>query len=497
MIVTANPLTWNSSQAPAIADEATLRAYFERIKYCTPQERTVHSDFIAARNRLIEIHSRVIKIIAEKYFNKHPWSGLTAQDFISDARLGAIDAASRYDGSVKFLSFAGLRILGQIRDTLRRENFDSTRLTGQPGEKRKGLFRYKRLDTNGRVLSLDHPLYENDNKAVAFGDTLSNPLSDERTTRLAEGEEWAELQVFLAQALPFAPQRSVRAFLSYLSGKTMKQVGKEIGLSETRVSQMISNLPKLIKPALEKIVWGKPHSFAVIDELKYSRSQDLYLFRAHVPMGQFKIVVHGVSPNRLCGPSVDIGIASTAECLPISAADFAEGVFNDQSFTPAPLDRNFIPPHFRNTHHNTEDTMTTTTTTDTSTQNTVFSAPSLLSALGPSLNDYGQIIVEMIQEPQTPIATIVKNRRMLLTWPLRVEILRCILPNADSLTAARMDNAEFRTELRVAAMAFYKPKGDGPNPAPTYKTSDPTANGSPQTAPPLTQIPAQPSPPPR
>lgn len=488
MTVTANPLMWDYPQEPAQADNETLRAYFQRIKDCTEDERIKHADFIAARNRLIEIHYPGIKAIAGKYFRTTHFPGFTLGDYISNGVLGAIDAAIRYDGSYKFMTFASQRILGQIKDALREETYDSTKSRNAPEERRTTLFRSRRRDTNGKLVSLAQPRYDSE-KPVALGDTLSDPLSDQQAARLAEGEEWAEVRDFLIQALPQAQPNHVQAFLLYLSGKTMKLVAEEIELSESRVSQMISQLPQMIKPALERIVWSKPHSFAVIDETKYSAKQGLYLFRGHVPIGPYRVTVYGVSPDRL-GTSVDIGMHGKAECLPISAANFAKGVFTDQSFVPFPLRHSFHQSNFVSTPYvKSEDTMTIASATD----NVAFSTESLLKALDTSKHFFAQIVAAMIEEPTTTIAAIMQNRKMMLTEPLKVNILRCVMPDADSKMAARIDDADFRAELKSTAIEFYTrglentpPATTPPPPATPLHRPQPHAAPTPHTPPAVT-----------
>lgn len=455
-----SPLTWDYPTLIAACDEAALRPYFARSKDIDEEEKNKHPDFIAARNQLLLLNKKNITYVGRHYFKQLPMRSLSPEDYENNGWLGALDAATRYDGSTAFLTFCLPRVSGEIKDALRRENFDGSRLNGSPEDRRKGLFRAQSRNTGGELVSLAQPQYGNgqggDNRLVAFGDTLSDPLSDERATRTQESEEWAEVWHLLTQVLTQLPARDAQIFLSHLSGKTMKLVGEEIGISPSRVSQIIGLLPDSMKPALERIVWGKPHSFAVIDETKYAAQQDLWLFRGYVPVGPFKVTVYGVSPDRLCAKSVDIGIDSKVVCLPISPKDFEKGIFTNQSFIPSPFNPSLSAKDFKITPCvNPEDALSTIPSAESSTPSVAFSAQSLFSVLDPSKQVYAQIVAAMIEEPQTPIATIMQHRSMIPTEPLKVNILRCVMPDAHTATALRIDDPDFRAQLKSAAIEFY------------------------------------------
>jgi RNA polymerase sigma factor for flagellar operon FliA len=197
-------------------------------------------------------------------------------DLVQDGVLGLIDAAHRFDADrgIKFETFAERRVRGAMIDALRRDAWP------------RGVRRQRReLDAAREALrrELGHEPSMADLAARVGSDekrlsrTIVRINTIEATSPLATGEHFDEncLPTALVPSEPDAPDKAYEKLetrdrlrtaiqslpwrerkvigLYYYGEVTMKQIGAEIGVNESRVSQLHARAIRRLRDALGEI----------------------------------------------------------------------------------------------------------------------------------------------------------------------------------------------------------------------------------------------------
>jgi RNA polymerase sigma factor for flagellar operon FliA len=197
-------------------------------------------------------------------------------DLVQDGVLGLIDAAHRFDEErgIKFETFAERRVRGAMIDALRRDAWP------------RGVRRQRReLDVARETLrrELGHePSLADLAAKIGYDEkrlnrTIVRINTIESTSPLATGERFTEnsLPSVLAPAAPDAPdaiyekteirervRRAIRLLpwrerkligLYYYGEVTMKQIGAEISVNESRVSQLHARAIRRLRDALGEL----------------------------------------------------------------------------------------------------------------------------------------------------------------------------------------------------------------------------------------------------
>jgi RNA polymerase sigma factor for flagellar operon FliA len=219
----------------------------------------------ACREALIVEHMSLVKYLVGRIVPQLP-PHLDPQDLISAATVGLINAADRYDSErgVLFKTFAEQHVRGSIIDELR--SYDV--LSRSMREK------YKRLERE--VVSLEHRLGRNPTSEEVAGalqmdldeyygilddvhvftfisiddsweDGEGNPLclADVLCESEAKSPQQQVMMMQLAEALGQAidtlPEKERYAVsLYYNEDLNLKEIGEVLGLTESRISQLIS-----------------------------------------------------------------------------------------------------------------------------------------------------------------------------------------------------------------------------------------------------------------
>lgn len=184
------------------------------------------------------------------------------EDLVSDGILGLISAVDRFDPGrgIQFVTYATIRIRGQILDALRTRDLlprparqrvkrlqDAiTALIGilgvPPTEEELAehlsltldQLRQTLMDASFEIWSMDAPLSDD-----AQGFCLQNVLKSSDESQPAVCQEMTELRDQIRDALHQLPHRQrVLLSLYYYEELTMKDIGKVLGISESRVSQL-------------------------------------------------------------------------------------------------------------------------------------------------------------------------------------------------------------------------------------------------------------------
>ena len=217
------------------------------------------------RNRLVEIYLPLVKYNGERIWARLP-EGVELDDLISAGVFGLMDAIDLFDLSrgVKFETYCVPRIRGAMLDELRTMDWVprlvrskasklneaiktlETRLGRQPNEielsEQLGIsvqeLEKMVLEANAvNLISLNKKWYETDSyKDVREIDILEDKKGEDPTRRIQKND--------LMRLVTKGLNRNERLIiiLYYYEEFTMKQIGKTLKLSESRVSQMHSSI---------------------------------------------------------------------------------------------------------------------------------------------------------------------------------------------------------------------------------------------------------------
>ena len=196
-------------------------------------------------------------------------------DLVQDGVIGLIDAAHRFDEArgIKFETFAERRIRGAMIDALRkdawprgvrrqRRELEAAReelrrelghepsladLAAKMGSDEKRLGR-----TIVRINQIEStsPLANNDHLDESSLPTVLVPSEPEQPDAAYERNETKERVAAAIASLPPREQKVIGLY--YYGEATMKQIGAEIGVNESRVSQLHARAIRRLREALEK-----------------------------------------------------------------------------------------------------------------------------------------------------------------------------------------------------------------------------------------------------
>ena len=225
-------------------------------------------------------------------------------DLVQDGVLGLIDAAKRFDEDrgIKFETFAERRVRGAMIDALRRDAWP------------RGVRRQRReLDAAREALrrELGHEPSMADLAARVGSDekrlsrTIVRINTIESTSPLATGEHFDESSLPPAlvpsepdspdtayekletrnrmraaiQSLPWREQKVIGLY--YYGEVTMKQIGAEIGVNESRVSQLHARAIRRLRDALGEM--GTQHMGEMRRALLAFAAKKPAMLKAHLP----------------------------------------------------------------------------------------------------------------------------------------------------------------------------------------------------------------------
>ncbi|HOF90131.1 MAG TPA: FliA/WhiG family RNA polymerase sigma factor [Armatimonadota bacterium] len=218
----------------------------------------------ALRRQLIEQYAPLARYVVDR-LNLQPSGGLCYDDLISQAIVGLIEAIDRYDPSrgVKFNTYAYYRIRGAVMDMLRELDWvprslraksadiinTIARLEGELGRAPSdaeiaaamGLtmaaFDELAQEVGGQtIVSLDETVEQFGGDA---GMAIGELIPDQQTTSPEEHTTHEDLRRALAEAIEQLPENERLVIsLYYHDGLTLKEIGKVLGVTESRVCQL-------------------------------------------------------------------------------------------------------------------------------------------------------------------------------------------------------------------------------------------------------------------
>ncbi len=229
------------------------------------------------RDELIEEYAPLVKYIAERLSARLP-SSIELDDLINTGVLGLIDAIDKFvaDRGVKFKTYAEFRVRGAMLDFLRRQDWAPRSMRRKERELSQ-VFRgleqqFKRPATHEEVagamgiqmeefnnllykarglslLSLNRPRAEEGEDEVK---ELGEFIPDEPENNPYEQLKRQEVRDLLAQQIDGLPEKErMVVSLYYYNELTMKEAGRILGVTESRVSQLHSSAILRLKGFLE------------------------------------------------------------------------------------------------------------------------------------------------------------------------------------------------------------------------------------------------------
>ena len=219
----------------------------------------------SARETLILNYSPLVKYVAGRVSVGLP-ANIEHADLVSYGIFGLIDAIEKYelDRNIKFETYAISRIRGAIIDELRAIDWvpRSVRFKAREIEKAYTALENKlkrppsdveiAAELDMTVDELNHIYSQLSNVSLVAldelmsvdgdrGDKLSlvETLEDTRTTGPAESIETDEMKNILTGAINRLPEREkIVITLYYYEGLTLAEIGKVLGVTESRICQM-------------------------------------------------------------------------------------------------------------------------------------------------------------------------------------------------------------------------------------------------------------------
>ena len=208
-------------------------------------------------SHLVEDYAHLVKRIAHHLMARLPDS-VQVDDLVQAGMLGLLEAAGKYDGSrgASFETYAGIRIRGAMLDEVRRGDWvprsvhRNTRRMSEAVrsvESRTGREAQDKdiAATMGVTLAEYHRMLKDASASRLFSYDALTEIDEEQEVAGDEGvASGFEIQAFrkqLAQAIGSLPERE-RLVLSlyYDEELNLKEIGAVIGVSESRVSQIMS-----------------------------------------------------------------------------------------------------------------------------------------------------------------------------------------------------------------------------------------------------------------
>ncbi len=243
-------------------------------------ERYKQSGDQKIKDALIVKYASFVKFVAGRIAVNLP-SNVEFDDLVSYGILGLIDAIDKYDldKNVKFKTYAKTRIRGAIFDELRGLDWTPrsirqkarklekayAKLEGKLGRDAKDseIAEYLNIDVSelhklfdetkkSLLLSLDEIFYDDDEGSSRF-DFIEDVTSDNPQKNIEE----VEAKKILADAISKLSDRErIVITLYYYEDLTSKEIGKILGVSDSRVSQLHTKAILRLRGRLSRIKYA-------------------------------------------------------------------------------------------------------------------------------------------------------------------------------------------------------------------------------------------------
>lgn len=194
-----------------------------------------------AQTRLVEGHVDVLRRCVNRFAAKLP-PHIDRDELVSAAQLGLVKAAQRFDPGreTSFESYAYTRMVGAMLDALRDQD-ENGRHDRARGE--------RLLTTRGgeRVMAPLVTLVSLSGPAHAYEESasLEEELADD-----TNAYSYAETVADLMAAISVLPKRHQYVILQRAAGITDREIGEQLGVTESRISQIATHALRRIAPRM-------------------------------------------------------------------------------------------------------------------------------------------------------------------------------------------------------------------------------------------------------
>lgn len=240
-------------------------------------KKSTNSDGLSDKEEIIlENYIPIVKYIASKVITGKS-KYIEFEDLVGYGMIGLMDAFSKFDESkgMKFSTYASIRIKGAMIDEIRKNSPVSKGIMDKLNkynlaieELRNSLMReptakdiadYMRisLDEIGTIENYINYISKTSLESVIFSDddnvSLINTIKD-TTSPSPEGDlEDKELTHYLGKAINNLKDKDRKViYYYYIKGMTLKEIGKILEVSESRVCQIHNRALKNLKGLMEK-----------------------------------------------------------------------------------------------------------------------------------------------------------------------------------------------------------------------------------------------------
>ncbi|MBM3701014.1 MAG: sigma-70 family RNA polymerase sigma factor [Actinobacteria bacterium] len=229
------------------------------------------------RDKLIKGYRPFLKSIVNHVYSKLPKT-VDINDLESYAIIGLLDAIKKFDISrdIKFETYASFRIKGAIIDGMRKQDWLSRSLrdrykAAEAENTDNGVneedFIYADRDKTGTASSFKKDIIAESAKFYMY--SIDDPnfyssKSDDAASQIeniydiyaVNNTDFAqnlETRLFLKQIiLKLSPQERKIVYLYYFKGKNLKEIGKILNITESRVSQINKQILSFLKKEIQK-----------------------------------------------------------------------------------------------------------------------------------------------------------------------------------------------------------------------------------------------------
>lgn len=228
------------------------------------------------QDELIINNMNIVKNIASKYYTDK--IGLEYEDLVSYGVMGLIDATKKFDDKrgVKFSTYASIRISSYIIDEIRKYSPISRTYVSKIKEYNKCVddlqnkfLRKPSIDEIADYMNISKKDVSNIRNKMANSSnihidsvicegekefSLIDTIEDKDVLCPEEVVEKKELQNIMAKAIDTLKEKD-RLVLSlyYYEELTLKEIGKVLGVSESRVSQLNNRAISNLRAAMKKL----------------------------------------------------------------------------------------------------------------------------------------------------------------------------------------------------------------------------------------------------
>ena len=221
---------------------------------------------VDGKEQIIEEYIPLVKYIASRVmFAKNKY--MEYEDLVSYGMIGLIDAINKFDNSkgMKFSSYASIRIKGAMIDELRKNRpiskgaMDKLNRYNKAIEELQGkllrepttqeISNYLGISSNISMVSLESVIFSDDEDVNLMG-VIEDKNSPSPHSYLEDKEK---LEI-LTQAIELLKEKDRMILnLYYYEGLTLKEIGKILEVSESRVCQLHSRSIRNLRECMKKL----------------------------------------------------------------------------------------------------------------------------------------------------------------------------------------------------------------------------------------------------